>query len=129
MCGAFPGSRRQPCGATPRSRLCRLYRQLELAKGLSELLDVAARLRTAIMCAEAVWWRCPRGINRRCVVCAGHQGGAYHRRDARCGASLHIAGPYRSGPTELCVRGRQAICTERGLAGEKRLGPPAQFRN
>jgi uncharacterized protein (DUF488 family) len=30
--------------------------------GLNELLDVAERLRTALMCAEAVWWRCHRAL-------------------------------------------------------------------
>jgi uncharacterized protein (DUF488 family) len=26
------------------------------------LLETAARSRTAVMCAEAVWWRCHRGL-------------------------------------------------------------------
>lgn len=30
--------------------------------GLAQLLDIAADRRTAIMCAEAVWWRCHRRI-------------------------------------------------------------------
>ena len=30
--------------------------------GLRQLLDLSARQRTAIMCAEAVWWRCHRRI-------------------------------------------------------------------
>jgi len=34
----------------------------EFAEGLSALLAFAARQRTAIMCAEAVWWRCHRSI-------------------------------------------------------------------
>lgn len=34
----------------------------EFAQGLFELLMVAGGLRTAIMCAEAVWWRCHRGL-------------------------------------------------------------------
>ena len=34
----------------------------EFAQGLNELLEVAGRLRTAIMCAEAVWWRCHRSL-------------------------------------------------------------------
>ena len=32
------------------------------AKGLAELLKLAASKRTALMCAEAVWWRCHRSI-------------------------------------------------------------------
>jgi uncharacterized protein (DUF488 family) len=34
----------------------------EFGEGLMELLDVAVRLRTTLMCAEAVWWRCHRAL-------------------------------------------------------------------
>lgn len=34
----------------------------EFADGLEELLALAIRRRTAIMCAEAMWWRCHRAI-------------------------------------------------------------------
>ena len=34
----------------------------EFAEGLAALLAFAARQRTAIMCAESVWWRCHRSI-------------------------------------------------------------------
>ncbi|KZC16263.1 hypothetical protein RHOFW510R12_18230 [Rhodanobacter sp. FW510-R12] len=34
----------------------------EFAEGLVELLKLAAQKRTAMMCAEAVWWRCHRSI-------------------------------------------------------------------
>ncbi len=34
----------------------------EFAEGLNELLEVAGHLRTAMMCAEAVWWRCHRAL-------------------------------------------------------------------
>lgn len=34
----------------------------EFAEGLSELLEFSARLRTALMCAEAAWWRCHRAL-------------------------------------------------------------------
>ena len=34
----------------------------EFAEGLAELLKLAARKRTAMMCAEVVWWRCHRSI-------------------------------------------------------------------
>jgi uncharacterized protein (DUF488 family) len=34
----------------------------EFAGGLSELLEVAGGLRTSMMCAEAVWWRCHRAL-------------------------------------------------------------------
>ena len=32
------------------------------ARGLDELLDLSAERRTAIMCSEAVWWRCHRRL-------------------------------------------------------------------
>jgi len=34
----------------------------EFAAGLDALLALAARRRTAMMCAEAVWWRCHRAL-------------------------------------------------------------------
>lgn len=34
----------------------------EFAEGLAELTTLAADKRTAMMCAEAVWWRCHRSI-------------------------------------------------------------------
>jgi uncharacterized protein (DUF488 family) len=34
----------------------------EFAAGLDELLGLAARRRTAIMCAEVLWWRCHRAL-------------------------------------------------------------------
>jgi uncharacterized protein (DUF488 family) len=34
----------------------------EFAQGLSQLIQLASQARTAIMCAEAVWWRCHRSM-------------------------------------------------------------------
>ena len=34
----------------------------EFAGGLDEVLELAARRRTAIMCAEVLWWRCHRAL-------------------------------------------------------------------
>jgi uncharacterized protein (DUF488 family) len=34
----------------------------EFEEGVQELLEVAGHLRTTIMCAEAVWWRCHRAL-------------------------------------------------------------------
>jgi len=34
----------------------------EFAQGLDPLLELAARRRTALLCAEAVWWRCHRRL-------------------------------------------------------------------
>ena len=35
---------------------------LEFKQGIEELLEVSALKRTAIMCAEALWWRCHRSL-------------------------------------------------------------------
>jgi len=34
----------------------------DFKKGIEELLQLAAKKRTAIMCSEAVWWRCHRSM-------------------------------------------------------------------
>src|SRR5580700_8205447 len=34
----------------------------EFAQGLLELLELSKKARTAIMCSEAVWWRCHRSM-------------------------------------------------------------------
>jgi uncharacterized protein (DUF488 family) len=34
----------------------------EFKRGITDLLALAQQQRTAIMCAEAVWWRCHRGL-------------------------------------------------------------------
>ncbi len=34
----------------------------EFAEGMQELLGLAARKRTALMCAEVLWWRCHRSL-------------------------------------------------------------------
>jgi uncharacterized protein (DUF488 family) len=34
----------------------------DFRRGITRLLDVARTRRTAIMCAEAVWWRCHRSL-------------------------------------------------------------------
>lgn len=42
----------------------------EFAQGLDELRELACRSRTALMCAEAVWWRCHRSMIAD-ALCAG----------------------------------------------------------
>lgn len=43
----------------------------EFHKGLTELRDLGHKKRSAIMCAEAVWWRCHRRIVADYLICAG----------------------------------------------------------
>ena len=90
MCGAFrdPGATRSsarrrsalrssttpsPIAGCPRSASFRGYadhiEREEFGRGLEELLELSGRLRTAIMCAEAPWWRCHRALIAD-VLCA-----------------------------------------------------------
>jgi uncharacterized protein (DUF488 family) len=43
----------------------------EFAQGLLQLLDVANKARTAIMCSEAVWWRCHRSMIADALIVRG----------------------------------------------------------
>jgi uncharacterized protein (DUF488 family) len=43
----------------------------EFAEGLDELLMLAGGLRTAIMCAEVLWWRCHRRLIADVLVSLG----------------------------------------------------------
>jgi len=60
----------------------------EFRAGLEELLALAGERRTAIMCAEAVWWRC----HRRIVA-------DYLLRDGR--EVLHLMGEHRIEPARM----------------------------
>ena len=44
----------------------------EFAAGLKDLLQLARAERTAVMCAEAVWWRCHRSLIADYLKAAGH---------------------------------------------------------
>jgi uncharacterized protein (DUF488 family) len=44
----------------------------EFADGIKELLELACSSRTAVMCAEAVWWRCHRSLLADYLKAAGH---------------------------------------------------------
>lgn len=56
--------------------------------GLDRLLDLASRQRTAIMCAEAVWWRCHRRIVADYLLHAQRE-------------VLHLMGEHRVEPARL----------------------------
>jgi len=64
------GGRRKPAPDSPnsawRNDAFRGYADhlssAEFQEGLDQLLALAARRRTAILCAEAVWWRCHRAL-------------------------------------------------------------------
>jgi uncharacterized protein (DUF488 family) len=60
------------------------------ADGLERLVDLACGLRTAIMCAEAVWWRCHRGLIADALRSTGFD--VHHIM----GAGPTVAHPYTS---------------------------------
>lgn len=70
----------------------------EFAAGLNELLTVANGLRTAIMCAELLWWRCHRRIISDVLVSQGHA--VLHIRDESAAEPHKLMLPAR------LVRGR-----------------------
>lgn len=65
----------------------------EFATGLSELLMIGEGFRTAIMCAEVLWWRCHRRIIADVLTSLGE--GVLHIRDARIVEAHHLAPPAR----------------------------------
>jgi uncharacterized protein (DUF488 family) len=44
----------------------------EFRKGVEDLLELAREARTAVMCAEALWWRCHRSLISDYLKAAGH---------------------------------------------------------
>jgi len=70
----------------------------EFAAGLNELLMLANGLRTAVMCAELLWWRCHRRLIADVLTTLGVH--VIHLRDVGPGTPHHLAPPAR------LVRGR-----------------------
>jgi uncharacterized protein (DUF488 family) len=62
--------------------------------GLARLRDLGHRRRSAIMCAEAVWWRCHRRIIADYLVSAGEP-------------VLHILGPDKIEPAALTAEAQR----------------------
>ena len=65
----------------------------EFAEGLIELFMIASPLRTAVMCAELLWWRCHRRIIADVLVALGHE--LLHIRDAGAVVLHELAPPAR----------------------------------
>jgi uncharacterized protein (DUF488 family) len=97
----------------------------EFEEGVDELLAVAGRIRTTMMCAEAVWWRCHRALIADVLCVRGIK--VVHIID-ETRAVMH---PYTS-PARI-LHGRlsyvptvgKPLARERELAGQERLNPPA----
>ena len=45
----------------------------QFKNGVRELLELASSKRVAVMCAEAVWWRCHRSLIADYLKAAGHE--------------------------------------------------------
>lgn len=65
----------------------------EFAAGLTELVTIASGLRTTVMCAELLWWRCHRRIIADVLVSLGHE--VWHVRDAGPAERHQLASPAR----------------------------------
>ena len=59
----------------------------EFALGMQQLLELASEARTAIMCAEALWWRCHRSLIADALCVRSVQ--VMHIMDARHEPTLH----------------------------------------
>jgi uncharacterized protein (DUF488 family) len=69
----------------------------EFARGLFELLLLARGMRTCVMCAEILWWRCHRRILADVLTVLGCD--VIHIREKRAAAE------HRLGPPARLVRG------------------------
>jgi len=92
------GGRRRPKPDSPntawRNESFRGYadhlQSAEFSAGLAGLLELAAGQRTAIMCAEVLWWRCHRALIADVLTVRGHE--VVHILDA----THAVAHPYTS---------------------------------
>jgi len=72
----------------------------EFAAGLATLLALARERRTALMCAEAVWWRCHRGLIADALRVEGAE--VVHILDATHAVAHPMTAPARVRDGRLC---------------------------
>jgi uncharacterized protein (DUF488 family) len=60
----------------------------EFGAAFAELVGLATRQRTAVMCAESLWWQCHRRLIADALVAAGHE-------------VVHIETPEKASPHRL----------------------------
>ena len=94
----------------------------EFANGLRELLDVAQRFRTALMCAEAVWWRCHRALIADVLKARGDE--VIHILDAKHAVPHPYTAPARIADGRLSYR----TTAEGAVDSGSTLGASAQRR-
>ena len=81
---------------------------VEFEYGLAQLLEVAGRARTAMMCAEAVWWRCHRSMIADALCVRGIE--VVHILDAKHSVVHPMTAPARivRGKLTYAATGREA---------------------
>lgn len=109
------GGRRRPRADSPntvwRNASFRGYadhmESAEFAAGMDELLALCSESRTAVMCAEAVWWRCHRALISDALSVAGVE--VLHILDARKAVRHPFTAPARivNGWLSYAPAGRQ----------------------
>jgi uncharacterized protein (DUF488 family) len=75
---------------------------VDFREGIERLLELARRKRTAVMCAEAVWWRCHRGLVSDYLKAAGVE--VVHVVDAQRGEQHPFTSAARIVNGELSYR-------------------------
>lgn len=88
----------------------------EFAAGLAQLLELATRARTCILCAEAVWWRCHRGLVADALRVRGIE--VLHILDAQDA----VAHPYT--PAARVIDGCLSYAARPGEAGARQRELP-----
>lgn len=99
----------------------------EFAEGLTELLGIAAHRRTAIMCAEAVWWRCHRALIADVLCVRGIK--VVHIINETHAVKHPYTSPARivQGQLSYVLTEGEALAQKRELENQKRPDLPAQF--
>jgi len=99
----------------------------EFQEGLHELLEVAGRLRTTVMCAEAVWWRCHRALIADVLCVRGIK--VVHIIDETRAVMHPYTSPARifQGRLSYVPTKGKPLAQERELASKQRSNSPAKL--
>lgn len=97
----------------------------EFEQGVHELLEVAGHLRTTMMCAEAVWWRCHRALIADVLCVRGIK--VVHILDATRAVIHPYTSPARivDGRLSYVPTAGEPLAQKRELEGQQRPNSPA----
>jgi uncharacterized protein (DUF488 family) len=84
----------------------------QFSRGLDELLELAGRLRTTLMCAEAPWWRCHRALIADVLLARGIE--VMHILDLRNCVLHPYTSPARIIEGRLSYRAAQSTASSSG---------------